>query len=470
MKKIFLDNLPKKIHCKKECIDWMNSIGYKVRFIYDDIEGEIEIIEYKKCRHPKIKIKYNNKYDIITIESFKNIKLGKILNKVTKDFKIEIGQTFKDDERDLTIIDREYRENKNRINEKWYKYHCNKCGYEGWKIEGSLLKYIGCSCCSNRIPVFGINTIWDTDQWMIPIVGEEFSKSHVHSCSTEIKPICPICRRKSNKKFSVNYIYQNKYTCPNCSDGISYPNKFMFNLLKQLNIEFETEYSPEWIKPKRYDFYIPSMNLIIEMDGGLGHGKKVHSKSNKTLEQSIQDDNYKDKLAQEHGLKVIRIDCDYENIKNRFEYIKENSINKLNSIFDLNNIDWINIQTKINKNMIIECCDLYKEGIYDLHEISNITNLNYSTVCIYLKYASKIGLCKYKTRLNPVYCVNNDTLYENSVDASKKLNIPTQRISDICKNKVTKYKILKLYLIKNMNIEELKMYNIKNKLIKLINN
>ena len=145
-------------------------------------------------------------------------------------------------------------------------------------------------------------------------------------------------------------------------------------------------------------------------------------------------------------------------------------MNKLNSIFDLNNIDWINIQTKINKNMIIECCDLYKEGIYNLHEISNITNLNYSTVRIYLKYASKIGLCKYKTNLNPVYCVNNDTLYENLADASKKLNIPTQRISDICKNKVTKYKILKLYLIKNMNIEELKMYDIKNKLIKLINN
>ena len=42
MKKIFLDNLPKKIHCKKECIDWMNSIGYKVRFIYDDILNKVD--------------------------------------------------------------------------------------------------------------------------------------------------------------------------------------------------------------------------------------------------------------------------------------------------------------------------------------------------------------------------------------------------------------------------------------------
>jgi len=42
LKKIFLDILPKN----NKRIDWKNSIGYKVRFIYDDIEGEVEIIDY----------------------------------------------------------------------------------------------------------------------------------------------------------------------------------------------------------------------------------------------------------------------------------------------------------------------------------------------------------------------------------------------------------------------------------------
>ena len=40
------DYLPKKMNKGKECIDWKNSAGYKVHFIYDDIEGELEILNY----------------------------------------------------------------------------------------------------------------------------------------------------------------------------------------------------------------------------------------------------------------------------------------------------------------------------------------------------------------------------------------------------------------------------------------
>ena len=64
----------------------------------------------------------------------------------------------------------------------------------------------------------------------------------------------------------------------------------------QLGVEFEAQYNPEYFNDenngkniRRYsDFYIPSLNLIIETDGGLGHkGGKTHSKSNKTIEEYI---------------------------------------------------------------------------------------------------------------------------------------------------------------------------------------
>ena len=48
----------------------------------------------------------------------------------------------------------------------------------------------------------------------------------------------------------------------------------MYNLLKQLDIKFTKEYSPHWASGRKYDFYIPDKNIIIEMDGGLGHGHK----------------------------------------------------------------------------------------------------------------------------------------------------------------------------------------------------
>lgn len=59
MRKVFLDNLPR---CNSR-IDWKNSIGYTVNFIYDNIEGTLEIINYYKSNSGKqyyITIKYEN--------------------------------------------------------------------------------------------------------------------------------------------------------------------------------------------------------------------------------------------------------------------------------------------------------------------------------------------------------------------------------------------------------------------------
>lgn len=56
MRKVFLDDLPRKEGIGalkgKQVIDWKGSVGCKVRFIYDDIEDKIEIMDYnkKKCK------------------------------------------------------------------------------------------------------------------------------------------------------------------------------------------------------------------------------------------------------------------------------------------------------------------------------------------------------------------------------------------------------------------------------------
>ena len=74
-------------------------------------------------------------------------------------FKYKIGQTFKDDKRDITIIDIETRRNKEK-NQKWYKYKCNKCGWnEGWIEETKLIDKRGCSCCRGFTVVKGINDV-----------------------------------------------------------------------------------------------------------------------------------------------------------------------------------------------------------------------------------------------------------------------------------------------------------------------
>ena len=79
MRKIFLENLPRK----GKIMDWKKSIGYKVRFIYDDIEGEIVIVGYNKNKKGYLTIKYKNynEFEILT-GSFQKCKIGAYLNNI----------------------------------------------------------------------------------------------------------------------------------------------------------------------------------------------------------------------------------------------------------------------------------------------------------------------------------------------------------------------------------------------------
>ena len=78
MRKVFLEGLPKKIHTGKECIDWEKSVGYKVKFIYDNTEGELEIVKYNKNNHELI-IKYKNKLNRTKTSNFMRNQIGKII-------------------------------------------------------------------------------------------------------------------------------------------------------------------------------------------------------------------------------------------------------------------------------------------------------------------------------------------------------------------------------------------------------
>ena len=74
----------------------------------------------------------------------------------------------------------------------------------------------------------------------------------------------------------------------------------MTNFLIQLDIDFISEYSPDWIDLKRYDFYIPSHSMIIETDG-LQHKKDVGGYFN--YDEIKNNDKLKKELAKLNGIK-----------------------------------------------------------------------------------------------------------------------------------------------------------------------
>ncbi|WP_297419528.1 hypothetical protein [Clostridium sp.] len=451
IRKVFLDELPKR----GKLINWKKSVGYKVKFTYEDIEGEVEII---KCEGNILHIKYmgTEVFEIFTA-SLKKCQLGGLLGKITNKFKVEIGQVFKEDKRDLTIIDKKYIKDKNNNqNKKWYKYKCNVCGYdEGWIDESSLLtKQIGCSVCANRTVIEGINDIPTTAPWMVNYFQGGYNEAKLYTCCSgqKIIPICPDCGRVKDKKITISNIYQTKSIGCSCGDGQSYPNKFMYSLLEQLEIEFLTEYSPKWIKPKRYDFYFKLNNkeYIIEMDGGWHN--KDNNKSGQTKEASKGIDDCKDKLAEEHNIEIIRINCDYNYMNNRFKYIKNNIINKLHDIFDLSMINWGKVEEFALSNLIKKVCD-YKKNNPDLttRQIGEVIKLDKKTIREYLKQGTKLNWCEYdadeeklkndkKVRKRcseankiKVICMNNNKIFNSIKEAMEYYKIKSNHITDCCK-------------------------------------
>ena len=428
-KEIDLSKLP----TYKNKINWSDSIGCEINFVYDNIKGSLVIKKYIKENH-KLKVEYNNKIYEIYTSNILDCCLGRLLEKFTINFKIEVGNIFKDNNRNLTITDRKY-VLKNKRHCKYYKYTCNICGSTDlWMIESELLRGVRCSCCANRTIVEGINDMWTTNPELAKLLAD-YRDGYIYTQSSgkKVDWICPVCGTliKNKDIWSINYY---SLSCPKCSDGISYPNKFMFSILDQLKINFIPEYSPSWIKPRRYDFYFELNNrkYIIEMDGGLGHGKKGFHNS----ESSKEIDEYKDNMALKHNIKIIRIDCDVPNQ----DLIKDRVLqSEIRDILDLDIVDWMSCCKSANTSKVLEVCNLWNSGIKSSQKIAGIMNLSHGATVNYLNKGNTVKLCEYipnQCNKKKVICLNTMEIYETVIDTERKTGSANQSISKCCKGEL----------------------------------
>ncbi len=427
-----------------EVVDWKNSVGCEIPFKYKNIEGKLTILDYKD-RYVTIKI--DDKIGKIHASGLLKCGIGGILGVKTNKFKYEVGDIFKDEKRDIIIINKEYRENSHT--RKWYKYKCNIDNNEDWISEGDLTKGVGCNVCCNRKTLKGVNDIYTKRPDMIKyLCDKEDAYKYTEYSGHEIYFKCPKCGDISLKRIAT--ITTNGFSCNRCSDGISYPNKFMMGLLEELNIKYLSEYSPKWlinvIKGGAYDFYIPSKRLIIEMDGGF-HKKGYHNDEERLNNQMKRDD-IKNKLAMEHDIKIIRIDCDYKIIEKRSDFIKNNICkSKLKDIFSLNDINWCKVYKFATKNLVKSICKYYEvnKNKMNLKDIAEKNKIHISTLIKYLKIGNECGWCIYepsKKGKRKVKVVEIDRIYESTnscaIELTKMFNKKYGQacISDAClKNK-----------------------------------
>lgn len=417
-----LSNLP--VTTSKKYIDWKNSIGCIIPFTFNNNKlcGEFEIIDYKipdGLSYPHVYLKYKGvALKPILPSGLKNATINQILDEFYIEWTYEIGENIKDENRDLTVIDRKRIPDKEGCLRKYYKVKCNICHYDSsgyynngeyreelWVSENDLTRVgkrrYNCSCCSNKIVVTGINDIPTTDPWMIPYFqgGYDESKKYTHCSNIKKNFVCPDCKRVKDKAIPIQQLYSKKRISCICSDNISYPNKFAYFLFQQLKDQYDeyvSEYMTDWSGLYRYDNYfrIKNNEYIVEMDGALGHGKKTFHSSEPDIE-GLKRDEAKECLANQHNIKLIRIDA----TKSDFDFIKNNIIEALSDIFSFSDIDWILLEQQIQRNVYKEICEYYKNNhCTTTKELQKIFDLSNKVINSALKIGNKVGWCNYVFR------------------------------------------------------------------------
>lgn len=399
MRKIFKEDMilfEKGIN--KGRIDWNNNLNRNIRFIYDDITGYITIIDYI---HPNVKISYQGKTTIMHMSQFRKCQLGNFLNIYSKDYMYNIGDIINN-----KIILEQIRMKQGNGTTKGYRYKCLKDNYIGESTEVSF-KTLNCPLCSNSIVIKGINDIATTNPELIPyFVNINDAYQNTKGSGNRARFKCLDCGYEKNMEIS-NF-HKNGIQCNKCSDGRSYPSKFVFNLLEQLNIDFCPEKIFKWSN-KRYDFYLPIHNIILEIMGNHHFEKSFDFYGGRSTQEEQENDQYKQEMALKNGInRYIVIEARYSDL----EYMKDSICNsELSNIFDLNIIDWLQCERFALSNRVKEVCDLWNNGLHDVVKIAKKMKISRSRIWSYLTKGSKLNWCDY----------NNKWYIQKSIERTRKL-------------------------------------------------
>ena len=380
-------------HNQQGKIAWNNCVGLTVEFYYNDKSHKIKILERINKDYFKITL------DDIIIEKAHTSKITGLMFDnflYEPDYFYNVGEIVNDTLKVVSQCQIQKKTTKGNgvVNCKGYLCCCLKDGYQFTIMETYLKNGHGCPVCANRVIIKGINDIGTTNPELVPLfVDENDAYCHSKSSDSRVKVKCPYCGALKIMRIAelTKYGY---VTCEKCSDGVSYPNKFAHELFKQLEKQYknyQSEYSPDWAGMLRYDNYIELLNekrIIVEMDGGYHYAKHY--------DYLAKNDAFKNKLAEEHGITIIRINCNYLKVGQRYSMVKTNLFEALKDIFDLSNVNW----DKCNKcgisSKLIEVLNYYKNNPkLGLHEIAKDCKISVPTLYEYLYTGEEFGLCQY---------------------------------------------------------------------------
>ena len=239
-------------------------------------------------------------------------------------------------------------------------------------------------------PKQGINDLVTTHPEVAQyLLNKEDGYNYSYGTRYELDFKCPICGKIIHKRPNAIMSTNGFIKCNCCSDGISYPEKFMSNILRQLNINYEFQYGiakgGTWCKNYRYDFYLIDYDTIIEVHGLQHYMQKPGWED---ISETQRKDAEKQKLGEDNVSNYIIINAS----KSRKNYLKEQIMNSLLSeLFDLSNVDWEECDLFASKSIVYHICEDWNNGM-SIDDMLDKYKIHHDTLYRYLHTCNDAGL------------------------------------------------------------------------------
>lgn len=277
---------------------------------------------------------------------------------------------------------------------KLFWWECLVCGSEYEMNVNERTDGAGCPYCRRR-RVNKTNCLSTTHPEIATILvdtklGDNIT-SGLHS-SVEVR--CPDCKEIFPKPISV--LARKGFSCPRCGDNISYPEKIMIDILSQLSLKFSSQKKFKWSRNKRYDFYLPDHNMIIETHGKQHYEDTFTYYGGRSAKEEQENDLLKENIAKDNGISTyITVDCR----KSEIGYIKESVIKSLHNHFNIKDVDWDRSNAFAQKSLVKEACSLWGGEIKSTKDIGEVLNISQPTVLNYLRKGREFGWCDYDSTI-----------------------------------------------------------------------
>lgn len=287
--------------------------------------------------------------------------------------------------------------------------------------EGSLRHGTGDAYVSGR-RVYEGNSLYSHEEFRKFIVNPDKAKTVTRNSPDFLDFMCPECG--NIKSMRVYHLVNHGFSCPTCSTGISYPERFMLSYLKVKGIPFEYQVKLR-NSPRRIDFkiYLKDKEYMIET-----HGIAHYNKSSDWYKGTLDSDTFKRQYCKENNFTLIELDCR----ESDFNFIKSNiNNNKLLPSIDSRESEEIHKLLSENKRYPTKLIIEDNEKGLNMTQISKKYDLTPRIVQGILKKSGVIITGHRKK----VLCIETGIVYNSTQEASKITGVHQSSISLCCNGK-----------------------------------